>query len=189
MRLERGTIHALIAAPPRRFAVDTPAAAAIDMGCAYTLTVAGGGDGLLTVDAGWVALVGGGVESFLPSGSHARIVAGRGPGTPVWDDAPLALAASVGALDEAWNPRHARTVLELARPHDALTLWHLLGRAPSGERAAIASRLAELAPPPDRATASRAAAGEQAALDAWWESLGLGSSGWWRSWRQPLPAS
>src|SRR5205823_4194113 len=39
MQLERGTVHAKVWAPPRLFFVDTPSATAIDLGCAYTLTV------------------------------------------------------------------------------------------------------------------------------------------------------
>ena len=37
MALERGTIHARIWAPPKLFVVNTEAATAIDLGCAYTL--------------------------------------------------------------------------------------------------------------------------------------------------------
>ena len=189
LRLERGTLQARIAAPPRWFAVDTPAAAAIDMGCSYTLTVEAGGEGRLAVDTGWVALVGQGRESYLPHGSHARIVAGHGPGTPIWDDAPLALDESVATLDGAWRVELLDAALAAARPRDALTLWHLLARAPAADRARIAERLAAAAPPPAADTVARAVAGDRAALDAWWESLGLGGAEWWRNWRQPLPES
>jgi hypothetical protein len=187
MRLAVGTIHALILAPPRRFAVDTPAAEAIDLGCAYSLTVGAGGEGRLRVDSGWVALVGEGRESFLPSGSSARIVAGRGPGSPVWDDAPLALAVSVETLDGDWQRRHLDAVLVAARGRDALTLWHLLARAPEADRPRLAARLAAAVPPPGDDVLAGALAGDRAALDAWWQALGLGSSSWWRLWRQPAP--
>src|SRR5262249_45330127 len=35
LKLERGTIHATIWAPPGEFVVDTPAAVAVDLGCVY----------------------------------------------------------------------------------------------------------------------------------------------------------
>src|SRR5258708_3683418 len=37
LALDRGTIHALIWAPPTRFVVDTPSAKTVDLGCQYTL--------------------------------------------------------------------------------------------------------------------------------------------------------
>ena len=48
-------------------------------------------------------------------------------------------------------------------------------------------RLAVLAPPP--ATASRAAviAGDRAALETWWDALGLGSIAFWREWKRQWP--
>src|SRR5258707_4072315 len=36
LSLERGTIHAVIWAPPGEFVVDTPSAVAVDLGCVYT---------------------------------------------------------------------------------------------------------------------------------------------------------
>ncbi len=39
LSLKRGTMHALIWAPPGTFLVDTPSAKAIDLGCSYTLSV------------------------------------------------------------------------------------------------------------------------------------------------------
>ena len=39
MALDQGTIHARIWAPPKFFYVNTQAAVAVDLGCAYTLHV------------------------------------------------------------------------------------------------------------------------------------------------------
>ena len=39
LQLVRGTIHALIWAPPGQFAVDIPSSTAVDLGCAYTMTL------------------------------------------------------------------------------------------------------------------------------------------------------
>ena len=52
--LSRGTLHALIWAPPGQFFVGTPSSTVIDLGCAYTLTVGDDGDGLVRVTSGWV---------------------------------------------------------------------------------------------------------------------------------------
>jgi hypothetical protein len=192
MALDRGTIQATISAPPRWFAVATPAAEAIDLGCAYTLSVDETGEGHLAVTSGWVALVHGGLESLVPRGARAPILAGGGPGTPLWEDAPAALADAVARLDRLAPAEPARaallaTALAAARPRDGLTLWHLLVRTPASERPAIAARLAELEPPPSAAVLDAAIAGRRVALDAWWGRLGLGPSSWWRLWRQPTP--
>jgi ferric-dicitrate binding protein FerR (iron transport regulator) len=55
LALERGTLHAAIAAPPGQFIVSTPSATATDLGCVYSLHVNDDGSGLLSVEAGWVA--------------------------------------------------------------------------------------------------------------------------------------
>ena len=39
LRLAHGRLSARVTAPPRLFVVDTPAATAIDLGCAYDLAV------------------------------------------------------------------------------------------------------------------------------------------------------
>src|SRR5437870_3865902 len=82
----RAWLHAVIAAPPGQFVVDTPSATATDLGCAYTLRVDEDGSGLLSVEQGWVALEANGLESFVPAGASCRIDPARGPGTPRYDD-------------------------------------------------------------------------------------------------------
>jgi hypothetical protein len=54
LALARGTMHARIWAPPNKFFVETPSTLAIDLGCAYTLTVDDEGAGLVSVLVGWV---------------------------------------------------------------------------------------------------------------------------------------
>jgi hypothetical protein len=56
LRLERGALSALILAPPGQFHVETPAAVAIDLGCAYRLQVKDDGESELRVSSGWVSL-------------------------------------------------------------------------------------------------------------------------------------
>lgn len=195
--LARGTLRARIWAPPRVFEVVTPVVRAVDLGCAYELTVDGDGGGRLAVENGWVALVDGTRESFVPAGAWAAIDAARGPGVPLWDDAPEALRRAVERLEREPAARrqwlgHALAAARAddpgtpAREDDALTVWHLLARAAPAERAAAADRLAELVPPPPAASRAAILAGDRAALDAWWRALDLGTASWWRLWRQPV---
>ena len=82
MELARGTMHATIWAPPNQFFVETPSTLAVDLGCAYTLTVDEDGGGLVTVLVGWVGFTTGDRESFIPAGFAAVTRPGIGPGTP-----------------------------------------------------------------------------------------------------------
>jgi hypothetical protein len=77
------------------------------------------------------------------------------------------------------------TVLGSARPKDALTLWHLLSRGTAAERAKVFDRMAVLAPPPPGVTRQAVVDGSPAALDAWFNTLGLDSISWWRFWKGP----
>jgi hypothetical protein len=183
--LERGTIHARIWAPPKFFFVQTPSAVAIDLGCAYTLSVDDGGKGVLRVTQGWVALEHEGRESFIPEGAMCLTSPGAAPGTPRYDDAPGGYGAALALLDFGApdDPRRADAldlVLSSARRRDALTLWHLLSRGSPDERSRAYDRLAELAPPPNGISRSAVLAGDRRALNRWWDSLGLGSAGWWK---------
>jgi hypothetical protein len=76
------------------------------------------------------------------------------------------------------------TVLTLARPKDAFTLWHLLARGTPAERARVYDRLASLVPPPPGVTREAVLRGDRRALDMWWDALGLDSADWWRLWKQ-----
>ena len=99
LSLDRGTIHARIWAPPRFFFVNTPSAAAIDLGCAYTLKVDDSGGGLLRVTHGWVQFEYGGREAFIPQGAVGATRPGVGPGTPRYEDAPSGYADALEQLD------------------------------------------------------------------------------------------
>jgi hypothetical protein len=193
LALAHGQLRARIWAPPALFQVETPSARAVDLGCVYTIAIDPNGEGRLSVDTGWVALTGGAAqnhESFVPAGASAALSRSRGPGIPVWDDGPAALKVAVATFERMAPGAERRLLLNaaasVARPRDALTVWHLLARATPAERQDLYDPLARLAPPPrgtDRAAVVR---GERAALDAWWNALGLGSSSWWRMWRAPL---
>lgn len=176
IQLTRGTVDALIWAPPRLFFVDTPSATAVDLGCAYTLSVDEQGNGELSVTAGYVALEHAGRESIIPSGAKCLTRKGPGPGTPFDSSASAALRAAVERFDfgpSAGRPSALATILAEARVHDAVTLWHLLSRTIGAERARTFDVLARLAPPPTGVTRELILAGDRPTLHAWAVGLGL----------------
>jgi len=197
LALDLGAIHAMIWAPPGQFVVDTPSAAAVDLGCAYTLRVDDKGDSLLVVTFGWVGFTLHGRESFIPEGAMCATRPGVGPGTPYFADAPPAFRAALEQLDfgppapEAAPARPQSgaldTVLANARPRDALTLWHLLARLDPSKRALVYDRLAAFVPPPTGVTRQGILSGDKPMRDLWWNALGLGDTSWWRMWERDWP--
>jgi FecR protein len=190
LALERGTLHAVIFAPPGQFIVSTPSATATDLGCVYDLHVNDDGSGLLTVVAGWVAFEERGRESFVPAGASSRTDRVNGPGTPRFDDTDQAFR---DALDDIDNGRDAarkaaslRFVVTRARPRDAMTLWHLIPRVASAERATVVDALAARVPMPPTVARDAVLRLDRAALDQWWDALGLDEATWWRKWKQPV---
>ena len=185
MALDRGTIHARIWAPPKLFFVNTQAAVAVDLGCAYTLQVDDRGEGLLRVTSGWVGLERDGRAAYVPEGAVCPTRRDAGPGTPRYDDAPSGYGEALSLLDfgSADDPRRAAAyelVLGSARRRDAMTLWHLLVRGTPDERARVYDRLASLVPPPRGVTREQVLSGDRLALDRWWDQLGVGVNSWWR---------
>jgi hypothetical protein len=180
LQMDRGKIEARIWAPPRLFYVNMPSAVAIDLGCAYTLEVDDSGAGRIHVTIGWVAFDAGGVESFIPAGAACRTRREQGPGVPYYLDASERFIAAVEAGD-------LPVILAEARPRDAITLWHLLGRVPEYDRPAVYDRLAAIAPPPAHVTREGVLRGNREMLDAWWTSFGLYPANWWRLWKGPWP--
>ena len=189
LALDRGTLHALISAPPGQFIVDTPSARATDLGCAYTLHVDEDGTGTISVTAGWVAFERDGLESFVPAGASARTDPKRGPGTPRYDNESQAYRDALDDFDYG-DPlrRHdaLQRVLQLGGNGDAITLWHLIARVDPADRAAVVDALADQAPMPAGVTREAALQADRAALDKWWDALGLGDTAWWRTWRRPM---
>lgn len=163
--LRRGRLRAVVHAPPRLFLVDTPAATAVDLGCAYTLEVDEEGKGLLRVDSGYVELEGrDGHDSYVPRGASCSL-GGGGAGVPWFPGAPEGLLDPVGPGLEA--------ALAASVRRDALTLWHLIARVDAERRARVVDRLAELAPPPPGAPLDRVRELDAAALLAWRDALPL----------------
>lgn len=170
--LARGTIDAVIWAPPRLFFVDAPGAEAVDLGCAYTLSVDAAGNGFLEVTAGWVELRRGGPRALVPAGARCEMRAGAGPGTPYFEDVPEAFREALAALDR--DPADAAALdalLGSARDRDTLSLWHLLPRIGEEGRGRIVDALAAAAPSPPGVTREGILALEEGMLEAWREVL------------------
>lgn len=187
--LERGTIHATIWAAPGEFVVDTPSAVAVDLGCAYTLTVDSSGDGLLRTTLGWVGFRLADHESFIPAGAVCSTRKKTGPGTPYFEDASEAFRNALSTLNRAERTDEERIhalqiVLAEARQSDALTLWHLLPRVPISERALVYDRLNQLVPAPSGVTREGILRLDRPMLDLWWNELGFGDISLWRHWER-----
>jgi hypothetical protein len=184
LALERGTIHALIWAPPTKFIVDTPSAKAVDLGCKYTLQVGKNGAGFLTVEMGWVAFQWHGIESFIPAGAVCRTTPEHGPDSPYFLNASPEFKNAITEFDLQGTEQALRVALTAARPRDGLTLWHLLERTQGEERAEVFDRLRELMLVPPGITRAAILRGDKSSLDAVWNGLGLGDTSWWREWKR-----
>ena len=170
LALDHGRLEALVYAPPRLFVVETPAADAVDLGCAYELEVDEGGDGHLRVTSGWVALEGAGKESRVPRGASCATSRAEGPGTPRFDDASAAFASALEKLD-AGDEGALDVVLTEARERDTLTLWHLLHRVSEPDRGRVYDRLSALASPPPGVSRRSCVALDSGTVEAWWDSI------------------
>ena len=189
LALERGTIHATIWARPGDFAVDTPSAQAIDLGCVYTLHVDDSGAGLLRTTIGWVGFKLGNHESFIPSGAVCATRPRIGPGTPYFEDASEAFRTALSRFDFGAGTQEERraalqVILQQARREDALTLWHLLARVDVPERGKVYERLAAFVAPPAGVTGEGISRLDQNMLDSWWSALGYGDIALWRTWER-----
>lgn len=172
LALASGTISADITAPPRLFIVDTPASTVVDLGCAYTVTVDDDGAGELRMTSGWAALEYKGRESLVPAGAICRTRPGTGPGTPYFDDAPVALKQAVDEFDAGRNVATALdAIVREARVRDTLTLWHLLSRVGDTDRVRVYDRIAGFEPPPAGVSRERILALDAGALREWREEL------------------
>jgi hypothetical protein len=188
LTLPKGAMHARIGAPPGKFYVDTPAATAVDLGCEYRLEVDESGAGALSVLLGYVGFEWHGRESYVPERARCLTRPELGPGTPFYADASDAFRRALERFDfDSAGPERLGAlglVLSEARPRDALSLWHLLLRAPEAQRGLVFDRLAELLPPPQGVTREGVLRGDRAMLDSWWDLLEIGSMKFWRRWTQ-----
>ncbi len=191
LHLERGTLRATIWAPPGQFFVETASSTAVDLGCAYTLTMDDEGAGLVSVLVGWVGFEWRGREAFIPAGSACATRPGRGPGTPYNERVSPAFREALQTIDFTSGSPTVGAALSLvlaeAQERDEVTLWHLLTRVDgAAERDRVFDRLAQFVPPPAGVTRDGIRAGRRDMLDAWWDAFGLGTATWWRTWKRPL---
>ena len=189
LQLVRGTMHALIWAPPGQFVVDIPSTTAVDLGCAYTMTVDEEDVGHIKVTTGWVGFEWRGRESFIPAGAVCLTRKNLGPGTPHYEDTSQAFQMALETIDQMSGTAATRSaavdrILAEARKKDTVTLWHLLTRVDPVDRGRVFDRLAEFAPAPAGVTREGVLAGQKLMLDDWWDTLGLGAANWWRVWKQ-----
>jgi hypothetical protein len=176
--LEQGQLTASIFAAPRLFQVGTPSGIAVDLGCEYTATVDDDGRTMLSVRGGQVSFETPGRKVFVPSGARVIAWPGHGPGTPVWEDAPVSLRRAVDRLDEAavqgrlgtLSPELTQTLealLAARAPRHSLSLWHLLAYPQLQVRNAVRDELWQRSPPPEGVSLKSVAAADAAALALW----------------------
>jgi FecR-like protein len=177
--LEHGTIHAQISALPYVFVVRTPAAYALDMGCAYTLRVNPDGSGILEVTEGWIQFQHGWVQSMVPAGASAEMLLGYGPGAPYFSDASDKFRDALRIVNFDFDDPAARSaaltvVMNKARKRDAFTLLNLLHRVAPEDRGRLYDRLVEFLPPTPGLTRDDAINGNWNAFSPMWDELGIG---------------
>lgn len=172
LELAQGTILAKMIAPPRLFIIDTPSAAAVDLGCAYRLEVDPRGDGRIHVTAGYVSLESRGRSSLVPAGATCEMRKAQGPGTPYFVERAAALKDALMRLDfAAQGAKALGEILHRATARDTLTLWHLLSRVDPAQRQAVFARLHALAKLPPELRKKDVLTLSPTALDAWRQSL------------------
>jgi len=169
LSLAQGKISARVFAPPRLFFVETASSTAVDLGCAYTMSVDPSGNGLLQVTLGWVSLERGGRESFVPAGASCRMRPKLGPGIPFFDDAPQPFQQALADLDI--DRKALDRVLRDASVRDTLSLWNLLSRVDATDRTRVYDRMVQLAPLPNDISAEKVLQLDPEALQHWREEL------------------
>jgi hypothetical protein len=170
LELARGKVSARVTAPPRLFVIDTPVAAAVDLGCAYELVVDADGRTHLRVTLGAVSLEGRGYVAYAPMGTEVLAVPGRGPGTPVATGASERMRAAVTEFDGG-DAGAVRSIVDAAEGRDTATLWNLLSRTTAGDRATVIARLEQLADRPAGVRTDDVQAGDPAAIERWRQAL------------------
>jgi hypothetical protein len=174
LSLEKGTLEAMILAPPRLFIVDTPSAVAVDLGCAYKLEVDKDGNSKLHVTSGFVSLEREGRESIVPSGGMAITKKGKGLGTPYYEDASAQFQKAVYKFDfENASGKTLQIILNEAREKDALTLWHLLSRTKGADRERVFETLNKLVKLPECCTKEGILKLDKKMLEEWQREIGI----------------
>jgi hypothetical protein len=173
LQLMRGSLHAEVDAPPRLFVVDTRAAQAVDLGCAYDLSVDERGRSHLRVTSGAVSLEGKGRAAFVPRGAQVVADLDRGPGTVVAAGATAELRAAIERFDagDASDAAALAEVVQRSTRADSVTLWSLLTGASQETRAVVFRRIEELGLRPVKVSRDSLIAGDPKAVSALRESF------------------
>ena len=169
LELAQGRLRAKVNAPPRLFIVDTPAAAAVDLGCAYELEVDGAGRTRLSVTTGVVSLEGKHRAAYVPAGIEVVTVGGE-PGTPLRRDAGATLRDAVTRFD-AGDAAALPALIDATGGCDTITLWNLLARTDGDARRAVFTRLDTLTLRPEWVLEQSVLAGNPDAIEAWRSDL------------------
>ena len=146
--LVEGMVYASLWAPPRTFAIVTPSAVVVDLGCEYTLTVDDLGNGVLCVESGWVSIEHNDRVSVVPTGAQCELRQGIGPGTPYLAGASMDYIQRLQRFDfEPGGTSEVSELIELATPCEAFSLVHLVDRVHASHRGVIYDRIASVQPP------------------------------------------
>lgn len=174
LELDRGVINARIDAPPRLFIVETKAASAVDLGCAYTLEVGEDGGGLLRVGKGEVALeTPSGRPAVVHRGEVCETRVGLGAGTPFSVTSTPSFRRALAAWDFEGGTLDA--VLAAATKEDAAGLLRAIGRVSStADRARLVASLDALGAGPLPTERADVLHGDAAALERYRSRIAKG---------------
>jgi ferric-dicitrate binding protein FerR (iron transport regulator) len=170
LELASGRISARVNAPPRLFVVETPAATAVDLGCAYELSVDDKGTTHLVVTSGAVSLEGAHGARWVLHGMEVSAVRGGALGTPIASATSSEIRAAVARFD-AGDQTAVRAIVEHATATDIITMWHLVPQVAPADREAVVRKLAEYVPLPFDYEESDMIAATPAALEEWREGV------------------
>lgn len=170
LELASGHISARVTAPPRLFVVETPAATAVDLGCAYELSVDAKGTTRLVVTSGAVSLEGAREARWVLHGMEASALEGGALGTPIASKTSAEMRAAIARLD-AGDASAVRAVIEHATAIDMITLWHLVPQVQATDREAVVNKLAEYVPIPFDYDVPDMIAASPEALAGWREDV------------------
>jgi hypothetical protein len=194
--LEYGHMRARIWAPPGYFGVRAASGEVVDLGCDFDLWKRPDGSGRVFVRSGWVSYRVGDEDVLVPehfglsfNGAHAH--------TPLRPDAPVALARAVDALESVIArdgagsksaQRAATRVAASARDRDAFSMLSLLSRWPALASTPLYPRLGAALGVRAIEPGHRQAweAGDQNAIDAWWQKIPSQPKRWWTHWNDVL---
>jgi hypothetical protein len=188
LAIEHGTILANAATGPSGSNENSAAAALAFDTVAGIVTLAPGTAGRLAIDdrgRGTIELKTGLVtvrakdrETRIPSGATVRLLGDRGPGIPVFNDAPIVFLTALTRLDDTegipqkskFRANMVQEALAAAGPHEAVSLWNLIPRLDPADRLAAAERLAALVRVDTKVSPEGLARMDAPAIEAYWRA-------------------